>query len=129
MAPAVKRLFPPDSSSGAASSISTEAPFSRAASAAQNAAFPPPTTMTSHSLKTSPLRLAALAARHFPRKRGKKRKSEIEIFLPRLRAGLSHMARVYRSGAQALPPPCGEVGEPLARQRKGEPGGGSARNV
>src|SRR6266446_8804799 len=46
-------------------------------------------------------------------------------------AGLSHMARVYRSGAQAsnLPPPCGEVGEPLARQRKGEPGGGSARNV
>src|SRR6266566_1271263 len=48
MAPAVKRLLPPDSSSGAASSIRTDAPASRAASAAQNAALPPPTTMTSH---------------------------------------------------------------------------------
>src|SRR5262252_5324832 len=47
MDPAVKRLLPPDSSSGAASSISTEAPCSCAASAAQNAAFPAPTTMTS----------------------------------------------------------------------------------
>src|SRR5262245_17087768 len=47
MEPAVKRLLPPDSSSGAASSISTEAPCSCAASAAQNAALPAPTTMTS----------------------------------------------------------------------------------
>src|SRR6267142_1809160 len=53
MAPAVKRLLPPDSSSGAASSISTEAPFSRAASAAQYAALPPPTTMTSQSFMLS----------------------------------------------------------------------------
>src|SRR5215831_15709381 len=49
MDPAVNRLLPPDSSSGAASSISTDAPCSCAASAAQNAALPPPTTMTSAS--------------------------------------------------------------------------------
>ena len=49
IAPAVKRLLPPDSSSGAASSMSTEAPSSRAASAAQYAALPAPTTMTSQS--------------------------------------------------------------------------------
>src|SRR5580765_1907727 len=53
MAPAVKRLLPPDSSSGAASSMRTEAPASRAARAAQNAALPPPTTMTSQSFMDS----------------------------------------------------------------------------
>src|SRR5258708_38186308 len=53
MAPAVKRLLPPDSSSGAASSIRTDAPASRAARPAQNAALPPPTTMTSHSFMDS----------------------------------------------------------------------------
>src|SRR5882672_8138100 len=53
MAPAVKRLLPPDSSSGAASNIRTDAPASRAAKAAQNAALPPPTTMTSHSFMES----------------------------------------------------------------------------
>src|SRR5215475_4888277 len=37
--------------------MSTEAPASRAASAAQNAALPPPTTMTSHSF----MRLSAEA--------------------------------------------------------------------
>src|SRR5439155_9777965 len=45
--PAVKRLLPPDSSSGAASSITTLAPCSCAASAAQKAALPAPTTITS----------------------------------------------------------------------------------
>src|SRR5262245_58574573 len=50
--PAVKRLLPPDSSSGAASSISTDAPCSCAASAAQKAALPAPTTMTSAALST-----------------------------------------------------------------------------
>src|SRR5712671_3516188 len=53
MAPAVKRLLPPDSSSGAASSMRTDAPASRAARLAQNAALPPPTTMTSHSFMDS----------------------------------------------------------------------------
>src|SRR5882672_4078854 len=53
MAPAVKRLLPPASSSGAASNIRTDAPASRAASAAQYAALPPPTTMTSHSFMDS----------------------------------------------------------------------------
>src|SRR3954471_11601336 len=40
MEPAVKRLLPPDSSSGAASNMTTLAPCSCAASAAQNAALP-----------------------------------------------------------------------------------------
>src|SRR5215471_16456519 len=47
MAPAVKRLLPPASSSGARSSMSTDTPLSAAASAAENAAFPAPTTTTS----------------------------------------------------------------------------------
>src|SRR3972149_10512384 len=47
MAPAVKRLLPPASLSGARSSTSTETPCSAAASAAQNAALPAPTTTTS----------------------------------------------------------------------------------
>src|SRR3972149_2363228 len=47
MAPAVKRLLPPASLSGARSSMSTETPCSAAASAAQNAALPAPTTTTS----------------------------------------------------------------------------------
>src|SRR5215475_13750070 len=47
MAPAVKRLLPPASASGARSSMSTETPISAAASAAENAAFPAPTTTTS----------------------------------------------------------------------------------
>src|SRR6266508_4488085 len=59
MEPAVKRLLPPDSSSGAASNMRTEAPCSCAANAAQNAAFPAPTTITSDSLKTiSPVALS-----------------------------------------------------------------------
>src|SRR3954452_1215702 len=49
MAPAVKRLLPPLSASDARSNISTRAPDSRAAKAAQNAAFPAPTTITSNS--------------------------------------------------------------------------------
>ena len=47
MAPAVYRLLPPASSTGAASSMMTEAPCSRAANAAQAAALPAPTTITS----------------------------------------------------------------------------------
>src|SRR5258706_7210080 len=47
MAPAVKRLLPPFSASGARSKTTTRAPCSCAASAAQKAAFPAPTTMTS----------------------------------------------------------------------------------
>src|SRR3977135_4043173 len=53
MAPAVKRPVAPDSSSGAAWSMRTDAPASRAARPAQNAALPPPTTMTSHSFMDS----------------------------------------------------------------------------
>ena len=50
MAPAVNRVLPPASSSGARSSMTTfSAPASFAASAAQPAALPAPTTMTSHS--------------------------------------------------------------------------------
>src|SRR5580700_704343 len=48
MAPAVKRELPPRSASGAASTINTDAPVSRAASAAHSAALPPPTTITSY---------------------------------------------------------------------------------
>src|SRR6185295_16265575 len=48
MAPAVKRLLPPASSSGARSSTSTDTPCSAAANAAQNAALPAPITTTSH---------------------------------------------------------------------------------
>jgi len=47
MAPAVNRVLPPDSSSRARSSTSTRSHRSRAASAAQKAALPAPTTMTS----------------------------------------------------------------------------------
>src|SRR5215468_693890 len=50
MEPAVNRLLPPLSSSGATSSISTLAPCSCAAKAALNAAFPAPTTITSATL-------------------------------------------------------------------------------
>src|SRR2546421_9351609 len=45
--PPAKRLLPPDSSSDAASSMTTFAPCSRAASAAHSAALPFPTTITS----------------------------------------------------------------------------------
>src|SRR3989304_8015826 len=48
MTPPAKRLLPPDSSSGAASSIRTLAPFSCAASAAHSAALPLPATITSY---------------------------------------------------------------------------------
>src|SRR5271165_2416822 len=47
MAPAVKRVLPPASASGARSSMVTRAPRSAAATAAANAAFPAPTTTTS----------------------------------------------------------------------------------
>src|SRR3974390_2974983 len=46
MAPAVNAVLPPASASGARSSTTTSAPCSRAESAAQRAAFPPPTTIT-----------------------------------------------------------------------------------
>ena len=48
MTPPAKRLLPPDSSSAAASSMATLAPFSRADSAAHKAALPLPTTITSY---------------------------------------------------------------------------------
>src|SRR5262245_20664794 len=48
MTPPAKRLLPPCSSSLAASSITTLAPWSRAASAAHSAALPLPTTITSY---------------------------------------------------------------------------------
>ena len=48
-APPVKCELPPRSSNGAASSISTRAPFSCAEIAAHNAALPAPTTSTSGS--------------------------------------------------------------------------------
>src|SRR6476659_5781773 len=48
-APPVKAELPAHASSGAISSISTRAPFSRADKAAQVAALPAPTTMTSNS--------------------------------------------------------------------------------
>src|SRR5260221_1954099 len=50
------------------------------------------------------------------------------------RAGQSHMTRMAMRfmgrpcDAQNPPPPCGEVGEHLGRQRKGEPGGGRVRD-
>src|SRR6476660_6668285 len=47
MAPAVNRLLPPASSSGARSSTSTDTPCSAAEIAAHKAALPPPTTTTS----------------------------------------------------------------------------------
>src|SRR3989304_5173642 len=46
--PSVHDLLPPRSDSGARSSTSTLAPCSRAERAAQSAAFPPPTTITSY---------------------------------------------------------------------------------
>src|SRR5690242_11007500 len=49
MTPPAKWLLPPDSSSDAASSMVTSAPRSRAASAAQSAALPLPTTRTSQA--------------------------------------------------------------------------------
>src|SRR5574341_1043169 len=50
--PAVKKPFPPRHASGAFSSTSTRAPCSRAESAAQRAALPPPITMTSYAWAT-----------------------------------------------------------------------------
>src|SRR5262249_14604925 len=47
MAPTAKRLLPPRSARGARSITVTEAPCSRAASAAARPASPPPTTSTS----------------------------------------------------------------------------------
>src|SRR5260221_11119783 len=50
------------------------------------------------------------------------------------RAGQSHMTRMAMRfidrpcDSQNSPPPCGEVGEPLARQHKGEPGGERVRH-
>src|SRR5215468_9179041 len=55
-APAVKRLLPPDSSSGARSSTRTDTPCSAAAWAAQKAALPAPIMMT--SLEEGSMRLA-----------------------------------------------------------------------
>src|SRR3974390_2780807 len=51
--PAVKRELPPDSSSGARSSTSTRFAVSFAEIAAQSAALPPPTTITSYSSLTA----------------------------------------------------------------------------
>src|SRR5687767_365286 len=59
MRPAVKRELPPDSSCGARSSTSTLPACSRADSAAQNAALPPPTTITSYIQSASPSELIA----------------------------------------------------------------------
>src|SRR5882762_7054716 len=50
--PPAKRELPPPSSSEAASSIATLAPWSRAASAAHSAALPLPTTTTSNASRT-----------------------------------------------------------------------------
>jgi hypothetical protein len=49
IAPAVKRVLPPASQSGARSSTSTRSQRSRAARAAQKAALPPPTTIALYS--------------------------------------------------------------------------------
>src|SRR5262245_40595153 len=49
MTPPANRLLPPDSASEAHSSTTTPAPCSRAERAAQSAALPAPTTMTSCS--------------------------------------------------------------------------------
>src|SRR4051812_14702915 len=56
MTPPAKRLLPPDSSTGAASSIITLTPRSRAANAAHSAAFPFPTTRMSACCMSRPLR-------------------------------------------------------------------------
>src|SRR5580704_17890721 len=74
MEPAVKRLLPPDSSSGAASHMMTLAPCSCAASAAQNAALPAPITITSADSFAIPVllllrRLGDAAVRLRPRRR------------------------------------------------------------
>src|SRR5436190_7422579 len=50
----VWRLFPPRYSTGAHSNTATDAPDSRAVSAAHSAAFPPPATATSVSMICSP---------------------------------------------------------------------------
>src|SRR3990172_564875 len=60
MTPPAKRLLPPDSSTGAASSMATRAPQSLAASAAQSAALPLPTTTTSYDLEEESVRIAIL---------------------------------------------------------------------
>src|SRR5712692_9685401 len=52
--PAVKKELPPRWDSGAFSSTSTEAPASRAASAAQSAALPVPATTTSCVMSLAP---------------------------------------------------------------------------
>ena len=67
MAPAVKRLLPPIAPSGARSSISTLAPFSAAASAAQNAALPAPTTTTSNFATSLPPRNSVPSMRRLAR--------------------------------------------------------------
>src|SRR5262249_22233784 len=66
--PPVKALLPPRHSSGARSRTSTFAPCSRADSAAQRAALPPPTTITSKfvSAATLSLRLDVQRLGNFP---------------------------------------------------------------
>src|SRR6266567_3861591 len=63
-APSVNAELPPRQCSGAISSISTEAPFSLADNAAQVAALPAPTTITSGS-GMSIADLSRLHANHF----------------------------------------------------------------
>src|SRR5689334_4880403 len=67
MTPPAKRLLPPCSSSLAASSIATFAPWSFAASAAHNAALPLPTTTTSYSCFSIGFSIAWIVIRYsFP---------------------------------------------------------------
>src|SRR5690242_13159367 len=54
MTPPAKRLLPPERSMGAASSIATDAPVSRAAGAAHSAPLPFPTTTTSNACVVLP---------------------------------------------------------------------------
>src|SRR5262245_46926498 len=70
MAPAVKRLLPPASSSGARSSRSTDPPCSRAASAAHRAALPPPTITTSAEAGSMARAPVVFEAAHYTRPAG-----------------------------------------------------------
>src|SRR6476620_11560703 len=78
MAPAVNRLLPPASSSGARSSTSTDTPCSAADIAAHRAALPPPTTTTSAEAGSMSVELLFQSLAHTTRDRPASSRSHIQ---------------------------------------------------
>ena len=126
MAPAVKRVLPPASSSGARSSIVTRAPCSAAATAAAKAALPAPTTITAGMTVASGRRLRQSAG-HAAGAAGRLRRG-LASARSSTSIRVSHSVRVMISGGERTivlewraPPAERPTNTPLLRQKSTTP--------